>query len=58
MPEKHSLGSSYIQFSSHQNWLLLCLNDDFKDVTLIYTCGILNTSALPSGQDAVMEPKG
>lgn len=31
---------------------------DFKDVTLIYTCGILNTSTLLSGQDAEIETKG
>lgn len=32
--------------------------NDFKDVTLIYTCGILNTATLPSGQDAEIETKG
>lgn len=31
---------------------------DFKDVTLIYTCGILNTSTLLSGKDAEIETKG
>lgn len=31
---------------------------DCKDVTPNYTCGILNTSTLPSGQDAEIETKG
>lgn len=38
--------------------LTLFKRSDFEDVTLIHTCGILNTSTLPSGQNAEIETKG
>lgn len=44
--------------SSSELALTLFKCSDGKDVTLIYTCGILNISTLPSGQDAEIETKG